>query len=204
MQGQLKDVFTVQGKIDAFRNKLSLWRTHLAEGDLQMLTNFDEYMGEKDLNRQVVSIIQQHLQLLTKYFDFYYSSEEDSSPGNMWIIDPFVVNIEESKLSINEKESLIDLSCNDSLKVKFQLSLSRPHFWLSVKNEYPSLSEKAMKILIQFSTTYLCEKTFSFVTVIKTRYRSRLEIDAALRLAVTSLKSNLHILMSNKQEQPSH
>ena len=122
----------------------------------------------------------------------------------MWIIDPFVANIEESKLSINEKESLIDLSCKDSLEVKFQSSLSRPHFWLSVKNEYPSLSKKAMKILIQFSTTYLCEKTFSSVIVIKTRYRSRLEIDAPLRLAVTSLASNLHILMSNKQKQPSH
>ena len=122
----------------------------------------------------------------------------------MWIIDPFVANIEESKSSINEKESLIDLYCNDSLKVKFQLSLSRPHFRLSVKNEYPSLSEKAMKILIQFSTTYLCEKTFSSVTVIKTRYRSRLEIDAALRLAVMSLESNLHIIMPNKQEQLLH
>ena len=88
------------------------------------------------------------------------------------VIDSFVANIEESKSSMNEKESLIDLSCDDSLKVKFQLSLSRPHFWLSVKNEYPSLSEKAMKILIQFSTTYLCEKTFSSVTVIKTRHRS--------------------------------
>ena len=36
----------------------------------------------------------------------------------------------------------------------------------------------------------------------KTRYRSRLEIDAALRLVVTSLKTNLHMLMSNKQKQP--
>ena len=50
LQGQLKDVFTVQGKIDAFRKKLSLWQTNLAEGDLQMFTNFDECMGEKDLN----------------------------------------------------------------------------------------------------------------------------------------------------------
>ena len=70
---------------------------------LQMFTNFDEYMGEKDLNRQVVSIIQQHLQSLTEYFDFYYSSKEDPRPGNMWIIDPFVANIEDSKLSMNEK-----------------------------------------------------------------------------------------------------
>ena len=50
-----------------------------------MFTKFDEYMGEKDLNRQVVSIIQQHLQSLTEYFDFYYSSEEDPRPENMWI-----------------------------------------------------------------------------------------------------------------------
>ena len=204
LQGQLKDVFTLQGKIDAFRKKISLWQTRLAEGDLQMFINFDEYMGEKDLNRQVVFIIQQHLQSLTEYFDLYYPSEEDPRPGNMWIIDPFVASIEESKLSIKEKESLIDLSCDDSLKAKFKSSLSRAHFWLSVKNEYPLLNEKAIKILIQFSTTYLCEKAFSSVTVIKNRYRSRLEIEAALRLAVTSLEPNLNILMSNKQQHPSH
>ena len=125
LQGQLKDVFTVQGKIDAFRKKLSLWQTHLAEGDPQMFTNFDEYMGDKDLNRQVVFIIQQHFQSLIEYFGFYYLSEGDPRPENMWIIDPFVAKIEESKLSMNEKESLIDLSCNDSLIVKFQSSLSR-------------------------------------------------------------------------------
>ena len=140
LQGQVKDVFTVQGEIDAFRKKLSLWQTHLAE-DLQIFTHFDEYMGEKDFNRQVVSIIQQHLQSLTEYFNFYYLSKEDSRPGNMLIIYPSVANIEESKLSVNEKESLIDLSCDDSLRVKFQSSLSRTHFWLSVKNEYSSLSE---------------------------------------------------------------
>ena len=87
-------MFIVQGKIDTFRKKISLWQTHLAEGDLQILTNFDEYMGEKDLNRQVVSSIQQHLQSLTEYFDFYYSNEEDPRPGNIWIIGPFVANIE--------------------------------------------------------------------------------------------------------------
>ena len=161
-------------------------------------------MGEKDLNRQVVFIIQQHLQSLTKYFDLYYPSEEDPRPGNMSIIDPFVANIEESKLSIKEKESLINLSCDDSLKAKFKSCLSRAHFWLSVKNEYPLLNEKAMKILIQFSTTYLCEKAFSSVTVIKNRYRSRLKIEAALHLAVTSLQPNLNILMSNRQKRTSY
>ena len=49
----------------------------LAEEDLQIFTNFDDYVKEKDVNQQVVSIIQQHLQSLTKFFDVYYPNEED-------------------------------------------------------------------------------------------------------------------------------
>jgi len=123
----------------------------------------------------------------------------------MWIIDPFAAaNNENNKLSMNEKESLIDLSLDSSLKAKFQSSSSKSQFWLYVKNEYPLLSEKAVKILIQFSTTYLCEKTFSSVTTIKTRYRSRLDVSRALRLAVTTLEPKMQKLIQNKQKQVSH
>ena len=34
----------------------------------------------------------------------------------MWIIDQFATNIDESKLGMNKKKSLIDLSCDDCLK----------------------------------------------------------------------------------------
>ena len=47
-----------------------------------MFTNFDKHMGDKDLNRQVVFIIQQHLQSLIEYFGFYYPSEGDPRPEN--------------------------------------------------------------------------------------------------------------------------
>ncbi|GFX21834.1 hypothetical protein TNCV_2311131 [Trichonephila clavipes] len=53
-----------------------------------------------------------------------------------------------------------------------------------------------MKILIQFSTTYLCEKAFSSVPAIKTRYRSHLEINAVLLLAIIILDPNIHNLTS--------
>ncbi|GFX14898.1 hypothetical protein TNCV_1486401 [Trichonephila clavipes] len=61
-----------------------------------------------------------------------------------------------------------------------------------------------MKILIQFSTTYSCEKAFSSVTTIKTWYRSQLEINVVLRLVVTTLDPNTHNLTSIKQQHPSH
>jgi hypothetical protein len=66
------------------------------------------------------------------------------------------------------------------------------------------MSENAIKILIPFATTYLCEKTFSSVTAIKNKYRCRLEIQTALRVAVTSLEPRIHKLISNKQQQISH
>jgi len=37
-------------------------------------------------------------------------------------------------------------------------------FWIKVQNEYPSLAEEALKVLILFSTTYLCEHGFSTMT----------------------------------------
>lgn len=137
-----------------------------------MFSNFDKFIKEKDVNQHVITVFQHHLISLIESFDRYFPKNEDPRHGNMWIIDPFAAaNNENNKLSINEKESLIDLSSDSSLKAKFQLSSSKSQFWLYVKNEYPLLSEKAMKVLIQFSTTYLCEKTFSSVTIIKTQYR---------------------------------
>jgi hypothetical protein len=46
-----------------------------------------------------------------------------------------------------------------------------PQFWLLVKEKYPSLSDKAVKILLPFVTTYLGETGFSAVAVMKTKHR---------------------------------
>ncbi|KAK1333833.1 hypothetical protein QTO34_006221 [Cnephaeus nilssonii] len=88
----------------------------LAEEDLQMFSNFDEYMREKNVNRQVVTIVQQHLQSLTESF------------------------------LPKERKS----------------------------------------------------QTWQYVDTIKTRYQSGLEINTALRLAVTSLEPKIHKLISSK------
>lgn len=36
-------------------------------------------------------------------------------------------------------------------------------FWNSIKDEYPEVSNKALRILIPFATSYLCEAGFSAV-----------------------------------------
>jgi hypothetical protein len=64
--------------------------------------------------------------------------------------------------------------------------------WTSspVEREYSELYKGVLKIIIQFASTYLCEKGFSSLTEIKTNYRNRLDVSADLRLKLTSIHPN--------------
>ena len=45
-------------------------------------------------------------------------------------------------------------------------------FWISIKEEYKQISKAALKILLQFRTTYMCKQNFSFLLLIKNNKRS--------------------------------
>lgn len=58
-------------KVDAFEKKIVPCQTRLAEEDMQMFPNFDEYMWEKYVNRHVLIFVQQHIQSLIESFAPY-------------------------------------------------------------------------------------------------------------------------------------
>jgi hypothetical protein len=74
--------------------------------------------------------------------------------------NPFAVTVAEkiSYLSIKAKEPLMELSCDISLKIKFE-ALSLPEFRIYIKIEHLELSQ-ATEVLLLFGTTYLCQKHF--------------------------------------------
>jgi hypothetical protein len=73
--------------------------------------------------------------------------------------NPFAVTTGEkiSHLSIKAKEFLMELSCDTSLRIKFE-ALSLPEFWIYIKKEHFELSQLATEVLLLFGTTFLCEK----------------------------------------------
>lgn len=77
-------------------------------------------------------------------------------------------------------------------------------FWISVKDEYPLLSDKAQRILITFATSYLCEAGFSAVAVIKSKYRAKINVEQEMRVAVSSLIQRFEKIFSEQQAHPSH
>ncbi len=54
-------------------------------------------------------------------------------------------------------------------------------FWCSMHQSYPKVSEIALRLLLPFSTTYLCESSFSFLLQIKNTSRNRLGVDPNMR-----------------------
>ncbi|KAF0773483.1 zinc finger BED domain-containing protein 5-like [Aphis craccivora] len=129
-----------------------------------------------------LNIISDHLMTLKNHFEKYFP--EDIVQYN-WIKDPFSEN-PLPNFTTTEEEQLIDISSDSSLRMKFS-SFSLLGFWSSIKDEYSEISNKALHVLLPFTTSYLCEAGFSAVAVLKSKYRSKLNIEKEMRVAVTTL-----------------
>jgi hypothetical protein len=75
-------------------------------------------------------------------------------------------NEEILQLNESEMDSLIELFCDTALKEHFD-KLSLTSFWLSCRNEYSQLPEKAVRFLMPFVMTYKCETGFSTLVFLK-------------------------------------
>ncbi|XP_072389678.1 zinc finger BED domain-containing protein 5-like [Diabrotica undecimpunctata] len=134
--------------------------------NLASFPNLENFITENELtvSEIVINNIKNHSQMIIEIFEEYFKG--DYSEFN-WIRNPSVSDLDSVRenLSVNEKESLIELSCDGALQVEFNKK-ELCEFWLKVKNEYPSLSRKAILFLIPFTTTYLCESGFSAMLII--------------------------------------
>ena len=89
-----------------------------------------------------------------------------------WVINPFIEVESEGQLTQKEEEELTHILHDRTLKLK-HCELSLDSFWISVENGYTSIAQKALKILLLYSTTYLCEQGFSALKTIKNDKRER-------------------------------
>ena len=133
-------------------------------------------------------------------FDHYFPSDEDPGHGKFWINDPFIQDINSCNLDAHEKNSVIELGCDSTLQFRFKKE-SLTAFWISLEEECPLLSLKVLKLLVVFSTSYLCEKSFSALTLIKTKQNNRLDAELSLRISETSLTPRFSLLLADKQKQ---
>ncbi|GFW09771.1 zinc finger BED domain-containing protein 5 [Trichonephila clavipes] len=120
-----------------------------------------------------------------------------------WIRDPFLYDIFSSTLQISEKEQLIDLISDYTHRNQLKTQPCQK-FWLSMEKQYPVLCKNAIRLLIQFASTYLCETGFSKLVSIKTKYRSRLNLGDDMRIAISNIHPNIDEIIRNLQPHTSH
>ncbi len=141
----------------------------------------------------------EHISALRGHFQKYFP---DNSVQFDWVRDPFTAPAPDD-LSSSEEEQFIEMTSDSSMRLKFS-SQTLCEFWLGVEREFPLIGQKAVEILLPFATSYLCETGFSAVASLKTRYRSRLNIEHDLRVAISKLLPRFQQICSEKQAHCSH
>ncbi|GBP84554.1 Protein FAM200B [Eumeta japonica] len=113
------------------------------------------------VSAHIPCIIQSLHNLQEKLLAYFPDLHSEVDNGRRWILNPFLDNsIDLADVTTKMKEGLLDLATDGMLKMEFY-SQSIDVFWIKRKYEYPELAREALKILVPFATSYLCELTFS-------------------------------------------
>ena len=205
MQGKQNSIFVMTDKIEAFKNRINFWKKKVSNGNFAMFHRFDE-AHEKCIEFNFFEEIYNHLDLLSIKFQHYFP--EDVRIGNLWILNPFMCDIasEEVNLPTDTENELLQLSEDSNLKLSFK-GKELLDFWICAISEYPVLAKRAVKFLLPFTTTYLCESGFSHVTNIKTKQRNCMltpTLSACLRLSLSKIQPRIDMLIAKRQVQVSH
>jgi hypothetical protein len=110
-----------------------------------------------------------------------------------------------SKAEITDglQDNITDMTTDHWFQTIFK-EKSLSEFWCEVSMDYPSLGQSVGMALLPFGSTYLCERTFSAMALIKTRQRNCLQLEPDLILAVSTIPPRINKLISSRQAQVSH
>ena len=146
----------------------------------------------------VASVIK-HLKSLQDKIEKYFPTV--STENYKWVRNPFLPL--DTHCILNLKEELIDIRNDGNIKLLHR-KMPLDEFWIKIQNEYSNIEEKTLVILLQFSTTYLCETAFSVLTNLKTRKRERLLVVEEEMRVTSNVRPNIERICAKNQAQISH
>uniref|UniRef100_K7F603 DUF4371 domain-containing protein n=1 Tax=Pelodiscus sinensis TaxID=13735 RepID=K7F603_PELSI len=138
LQGKGANLFSHQSIIKAFLDKLELWIVRVKGNNLVQFPYVDAMLGEKEAIR---TQILDHLWKLRDKFQNPFTTDVNSVPKNL-------------------QEEFLDLK-NDFVAQDMCQWSTIEKFWASMTWSYPNLSAHAVRFLLPFASTYMCETGFS-------------------------------------------
>ena len=163
MQEKNENLLSSTDKIRALKEKLKVWSLKVKIGTYEMYYHFSERK-----NKEITSLITEHLVSLEENPKKYFPSL--CKDNYAWLRNPFLLQDAHVSLNWKEEEEFIDIRNDGYLKLMYK-EMRLSEFWIKIRNEYFCIGNKAVTILLQFSTSYACEIGFSIWTNIKTKKR---------------------------------
>lgn len=176
LQGREENILTAKDKIRGFLAKLRLWSESLQKKVYESFPCVQKILEEIATDQSLVvsshipCMIQSLHNLEDKLLSYFSELDSEAANGQRWVLNPFLdMSVQLADLSsMKMKENLIDLATDGMLKMEFN-SQTIDIFWMKRREEYPELAREALKLLVPFATSYLCELTFSSMVNIKTK-----------------------------------
>ncbi|GFR04553.1 SCAN domain-containing protein 3 [Trichonephila clavata] len=177
-----------------FKKKLKLWRNKFEVKKLASFPTLNLLVEDNNIDItdfEIQKIVINHLEKLIADFDRYFPADDVFKYN--WVRMPFnfdVSDLHEEFVNINQfQEQLIEIQSDEALRYNFYKNTeSLCAFWLKLKTEKPIIVKEALKVLLPFSTTYMCEAGFSALCVIKNNYRNMLNPEIDIRCSLTSIQ----------------
>jgi len=160
------------------------------------------FTGEENSNPTLLCAIKEHLKSLLAVVAHYFPKLQVQNYD--WVYSPFsaVAKVNEVHL----QEEFIDLKNDRTLRLTFH-DTSLNSFWIGIQEEYPRLSGAALRILLQFSTSWCCEHGFSVFTNVKNEKRGSISesmLEGDMTVALSNIRPDIAELCKKHQGQISH
>ncbi|XP_067937246.1 general transcription factor II-I repeat domain-containing protein 2A-like [Watersipora subatra] len=219
LQGKNKNVINMISSVNAFKRKLQLISTKLERQDLRYFQHMNSELarqGKTSAELNSAHYIQQ-VQSISSEFDKRFNDFASVEPVATYMCFPFATDIDVEDIAF-KMGALFQLdttaleneivSLQNDIEMKSRATTEREKLWgLLLEEKYPNIRRCAFNLSACFGSTYLCESAFSYMKIIKSKYRSTMTDDhllACMRLATTCYYPDYKKLAASSQCQVSH
>lgn len=203
LQGKDQNISHLVSHIIGFRNKLRLLRSHLINNNLVHFECCNELAIEiQEIGQQLN--LKDHVPMLDKLvenFDARFSDFDAIKPELKLFNNPTTIDVEET--DIKYQMELCELQADEFFKSRLETGVNL--FKMFPNDKYPKLRDLGLKLISMFGSTYICERAFSDMKYIKSKYRNSMAdktLEEILRISSTKIDINIEVLVAahiNKQ-----
>lgn len=158
-----------------------MWQRHLCatKPNFSSFPRLNELLDDTEnhilnIENEFKELISAHLVSLKDQLSKYFPDISTENWQFKLVLDPFKIDVD--ILPDYLQEQTIDLKNDSQAKEDFK-NKTVEDFWLCYLSINPEVANEAAKLLVQFSSTYLCESGFSALAYIKSKYRARLDVE---------------------------